>query len=546
VLATGWPAGAQAAARSPDPNRLVVPRSLERPPAGHRLTGRRVLALARVEPKVRSERRRGRATPVVYLKGSDRWQVSYFGPRDGRRAELAQVTVDDRSGRVTEAWTGFQVPWLMARGYPGAFGRKVNAWYVWVPLCLLFLAPFARPPWRWLHADLLALIGFSASFWFFNRGEIDVSVPLVYPLLLYLLARMLVLARAGRERAPLRLAVPVAWLAVGVVFLLGFRAALNISDSNVIDVGYAGVIGADKLAAGDPLYGAFPTSNRSGDTYGPVTYAAYVPFELVLPWSGRWDDLPAAHAAAIVFDALCVAALWLLGRRLRGPELGVLLAWCWVCLPFTLLVMNTNANDTLVALLVCGSLLAAGSPAGRGALGALGALAKFAPLALAPLLATAGPRPRWRSAAVTLLALGAVGALALAPVWARGDLGLFFDRTLGFQGERGSPFSVWGLYDLPSALQRAAQVLAAGLALAVALVPRRRDEVTLAALAAAVLIALQLAVTHWFYLYLVWFLPALLAAVLARAWPVAQPLRSPAERDAAPARSRRPAPATSS
>ena len=120
VLATGWPAGAQAAARSPDPNRLVVPRSLERPPAGHRLTGRRVLALARVEPKVRSERRRGRATPVVYLKGSDRWQVSYFGPRDGRRAELAQVTVDDRSGRVTEAWTGFQVPWLMARGYPGA------------------------------------------------------------------------------------------------------------------------------------------------------------------------------------------------------------------------------------------------------------------------------------------------------------------------------------------------------------------------------------------------------------------------------------------
>ena len=30
------------------------------------------------------------------------------------------------------------------------------------------------------------------------------------------------------------------------------------------------------------------------------------------------------------------------------------------------------------------------------------------------------------------------------------------------------------------------------------------------------LIALQLTVTHWFYLYLVWFLPLLLIALLAR------------------------------
>ena len=40
--------------------------------------------------------------------------------------------------------------------------------------------------------------------------------------------------------------------------------------------------------------------------------------------------------------------------------------------------------------------------------------------------------------------------------------------------------------------------------------PRRRDAATLAALAAAVLIALQLAVDHWFYLYLVWFAPLVL------------------------------------
>ena len=52
--------------------------------------------------------------------------------------------------------------------------------------------------------------------------------------------------------------------------------------------------------------------------------------------------------------------------------------------------------------------------------------------------------------------------------------------------------------------------------MAVAFVPRRRDVITVAALGAAVLIALQLGVTHWFYLYLVWFLPLLLIALLAR------------------------------
>ena len=117
--------------------------------------------------------------------------------------------------------------------------------------------------------------------------------------MLYLLGRMLWIGlRRSRRRDPLRLLVPASWLVVGLLFLVGFRIGLNVADSNVIDVGYAGVIGADRLADGDKLWGAFPKDNEHGDTYGPVTYAAYVPFEQVLPWSGRWDDLPAAHAAA--------------------------------------------------------------------------------------------------------------------------------------------------------------------------------------------------------------------------------------------------------
>ena len=102
--------------------------------------------------------------------------------------------------------------------------------------------------------------------------------------------------------------------------LVGARIGLNVFDSNVIDVGYSGVIGADRIADQKPIYGNFPDDDQSGDTYGPVAYYAYVPFEQTFPWSGTWDDLPAAHAASIFFDLATLAGLFLLGRRIRrGP-----------------------------------------------------------------------------------------------------------------------------------------------------------------------------------------------------------------------------------
>jgi hypothetical protein len=82
------------------------------------------------------------------------------------------------------------------------------------------------------------------------------------------------------------------------------------------------------------------------------------------------------------------------------------------------------------------------------------------------------------------------------------------------------------------------------LAVAVALVPRRQDAVGLAALSAAVLIALQLGATYWFYLYIVWFAPLVLVASLGYyGEPVTRPTASTAR---APARWRRPAAAVSS
>jgi hypothetical protein len=497
---------------------LERPASETEPPPLFEHSAREVERIAARASKVSEARADGPLEPTAYTKGAGRWQVSFFRDRD----EVVQVHVDDRSGAIIEQWSGHQVAWTMARGYPGAFARKLNAPYVWIPLCLLFLAPFVdvRRPFRLLHLDLLVLLAFGASHVFFNRGEIGVSVPLAYPVMLYLLARVLLAAFRPREaRGPLVPHLPRVLLVVGLVFLVTFRIGLNVADSNVIDVGYAGVIGADRIADGDSLYGeGFSTDVERGDTYGPVNYLLYVPFEQALPWSGRWDDLPAAHAAAIAFDLLAIGGLLLLGRRLRpgrdGAQLGLALAYAWAAYPYTLFVLNSNANDTLVAVGCIAALLAATIPRERpaafwsGIAVGFGAAAKFATLALAPLFARRGPIV---FGAALLLSL----ALAVLPFVPEGGLRELYDRTAGYQLARPSPFSVWGQAESLEWLQTVLKAATAALALLAAFVPRHRDPRTLAALGAAILLGLELTATHWFYLYIVWFVPFVLVTVMA-------------------------------
>ena len=511
LAALAGPAGAHEPRRPADP---------DRPPAGYELSANRAIAAAERSPRVREQlRARPDVAPSAYTRGGGRWQVSWFRDRD----EQVQAHLDDRTRRVLEVWTGPQVSWEMARGYEGAFGRRITAPYVWIPLCLAFLLPFVDPrrPLRLVHLDLLVLLAFSASHFFFNGGEIYKSVPLVYPVLLYLAGRMLCAGLRPRSRAgPLVPLLPMTALALALVFVVGFRVTVNLVDSNVIDVGYAGVIGADRVVDGTPLYeGDWPADNIHGDTYGPAAYLAYVPFEQVLPWSGRWDDLPAAHAAAILFDLGTVVALGLLGRRLRpgreGTALGIALAYGWAAYPYTAFALNSNTNDTLVALLLALALLAAASAPARGALVALAGLTKFAPLALAPLLAAGTGERRARSMVLFGGTFAVVVVALVLPFVPDGGLAELSSRTLGNQVGRESPFSVWGQYPTLAPLQVVVGALAVVLGVAVAFVPRRRSIAQVAALGAAVLLLLQLAATHWFYLYVVWFAPFVLVALFA-------------------------------
>ncbi|MDQ6818454.1 MAG: hypothetical protein M3018_13770 [Actinomycetota bacterium] len=512
------PAGTTTTATNP--NAPVLVDSQTKPPAGFRLTAAQVKRIAARSPVIVPElARHPHAKPYEYTKGAGRWQVSWFsaGPH---QAELAQAYVDDATAKVTEAWTGFQVAWTMARGYSGAFGRRVNSWYVWLPMCLLFVAPFLS--WRrrpsLVHLDLCVLLGFSVSLALFNHARIGLSVPLVYPFLLYLLVRMLLLAFGrGRPREPLRPTVPVRWLAVGVVFLVGFRIGLNVLNSNVIDVGYAGVIGADKLLHGHALYGGWPFDNANGDTYGPVAYYAYVPFRAIFGWSGTWDDLPAAHAAAIVFDLLTLVGLYLLGRRIRGRTLGIVLAYGWAAYPFTLWTLSANTNDALVAMLLVLTLLVVNWAPARGVAGALAGLTKFAPLALAPLLLRGedGDRVRARSARTFIVAYALTVAGVMVPVLLDANLGSFWRDSIVYQSDRVTPFSIWGLWGGLGFEQHLVEGAAVAFALVAGFVPRHRGPVQVAALAAAILIALQLSANYWLYSYVVWFFPLVIVALFA-------------------------------
>src|SRR5581483_8185973 len=188
---TPAPSTTGAAASTSESPIPVAPSSI--PPVGRHLSADQFLEIANRLPKLRRVRSANRGSyGGAYLKGPARWQVSYFS-RAGK--EIGQVIIADADGRVLEQWTGYQVAWTMARGYPGAFGRHVNALYIWLPLCLLFLVPFVdwRRPFSLVHLDLLVLLSFSVSLAFFNHGDIYASVPLSYPPLAYLLVRMLAL-----------------------------------------------------------------------------------------------------------------------------------------------------------------------------------------------------------------------------------------------------------------------------------------------------------------------------------------------------------------
>jgi Glycosyltransferase family 87 len=510
----------------PEPGQLSPqiyrPVSRTVPPPGFRLSANQAERLADrnaavLQAKAEHPDLRGTTylSPLRLRQGTFwHWDVIY---KDGGNDQIVEVELHPVDGSVLQITKEPDIGWPLLLAFPGVLGGKLNAPYIWLPLCLLFVLPFFDPrrPFRLLHLDLLVLLGFGISQWFFTRGEPSVSVPLVYPFLAYVVGRALFAALAPRRRT----GSLVPWastklLACGLVVLLALRIGFGLAESHTLDISTAGVIGADRIEHGLPLY---EENNFHGDTYGPVNYLMYVPFEVAKPYEPGTTGGDAARPATLFFDVLVALGLFVLGRRLRagpaGTRMGVALAYAWAAFPYSALVIASNTNDALVPLFVIWALVMVASAPARGVLAGLGSMAKFAPAATAPALIAGRERLTLRTALIAGGAWALVCATLILLFLPDGGVREFWNTTIGFQVDRSSPLSLWVRAPEIDWLRPLFTVFALVLIVGAAFVPRRRRTGQLAALCAAVLAAVQIPSNYWLYFYVVWFAPLLFVAL---------------------------------
>jgi hypothetical protein len=485
--------------------------NLDKAPLGFTITPRHALALAETAPKLDAIHRAHH--PLNWVV--DVWGVNHYEIFFTFHGKLVADQIVGAHGEVGPTYTGALMLGIYARGH---YGQVFDSPWVLVPFTLMFLLPILllrRCSWL-TRLDIGAVLLFFVSYWRFDTAHLGSSVWLFYPPLLYLMIRMLI--RGFRPRSFVRqidVRLPTVLMVIGLLALVAGRIVVTLLPANVLDVGTASALGAHRILLGQSIY--YPTLGHP-DTYGPIAYLVYVPFMAL--WHGSWSYLLPVREATIAFDLLTIAGLVWFGVRLRGGRdgwrLGLLLAWLWAACPFSVLGMEKSTNDGLVALIVVLFMLVLTSPVKRGIVVGLGAASKFFPAALLPLAAI-GPGTEPRSAirkvlAGFVIATGASFAIFMPP----GGLQEVWNHTIGYQLTRTDIFSIWALHPSLAPIKYVVELGAVLLAVAVAFRPRGpRTVAQVAALGAAVTIAVQLPALHWFYMYIVWFLPLVLIGVLA-------------------------------
>jgi len=406
--------------------------------------------------------------------------------------------------------------WFTPAVAGGAF--TLHPLFIAVPWAACFVLGLLdwRCPWRAGHLDLLALAGFFPVAMLLSDDASRAGLWLAAVCLGWLFARMLGAVFGMWPMPELRPSVSSRRLGLVILILLLVRVG-SLAGSNILDVGQASSLGAWRLLHGLHLYGAVAWPGPGGlriyrpDSYGPFAYYADIPFVAIFPPA---PALVATLLPAVCFDALTLAGLHKLGRRLGGRPLAHAFVFAYLLYPFPVLSLMAETNDALIAALCVWTIVAAAErPVARGLLMAAAVLTKFLP-ALVALQFLGGRRGRSRYA-LTLVA--ALAAMLAWPLITSGPA-KFFDSTLGYQLVQrggGAQFSIWTY--MPHVAIVARPMLAAALVL-VALSPTWRPAVQdarqHAALAAALLIGAQLLLGYWFYSYLTWCYSLLIIAVI--------------------------------
>ncbi len=406
--------------------------------------------------------------------------------------------------------------WFTPAVVGGAF--TVHPLLIAVPWAALFVLGLVdwRRPWRVEHLDLLALAGFFPVAMLLSDDVSQAGLWLAAICLGWLFTRMLGAAFGIWRMPELRPSISSQRLGLAILIMLLIRAG-SLAGSNISDVGQASSLGASRILHGLHLYGAVSWPGPGGlriyrpDSYGPFAYYAYIPFLAIFP------PAPAVIATllpALCFDALTLAGLHTLGRRIGGRPLAQAFVFAYLLYPFPDLSLMAETNDALIAALCVWAIVAATQrPAARGLLMAAAVLTKFLPALLA--LQFLGIRRGRSRYALTLVA--SLAAMLAWPLITSGPA-QFLGSTLGYQLiQRGGgiQFSIWTF--MPHVAIVARPVLAAALVL-LALAPMARPPVQdprqHAALAAALLIGAQLLLGYWFCSYLTWCYPLLIIAIV--------------------------------
>ena len=206
------------------------------------------------------------------------------------------------------------------------------------------------------------------------------------------------------------------------------------------------MLGAYKILHGQSIY---YYSLGHGDTYGPINYLAYVPFEWL--WPGNWGYLPAARAATITFDLLTLAGLIALGTRLRrgrdGWRLGLAPRLAVRGVPVEPARRGEEHQRRAGrADRRADHADAVESPSSAASWSGWAPASKFFPAILLPLVAVgrgnADQQTVRKVLAGFVITVGASIAFFLPP----GGVQEMWNHTIGFQLTRTDVFSIWALH----------------------------------------------------------------------------------------------------
>ena len=421
-----------------------------------------------------------------------------------------------------------------------AYGSNIaNDARVLALMCIVFVVMTAVwPLWRVRNLDVVVATSSVAAVVLINAGLIDRMVLVSYLTLGYFALRCSWMA-LGRQRAPLP-SVPLYdrlsqdWgmsqrrrvLKLVLVAFALIVTMIGLSSRGVVDVGYAVMEGATAIVHGIVPYGHIPDVFH-GDTYPLGSYLFYAPFAWLSPVYSVWDsaDLTLLVAvAAALFVAWAVSGARRIGLRHAArcePDIpntaGLRASIAWLAFPPLLVTISTGTTDVALAAILVAALLLWQRPALSTTVLALGAWFKLAPIALVPLwLAPLRERQLLHACG----AIFAVSALMVGTLLLLGgaDAPVAMLHALGYQGTRSSANSVWtvvGSVPFQQLAQAATLALIAGSVVRLGRDDRLAfDRPRVAALAAAVLLGLQISASYWSFMYLAWIYPFLALSLL--------------------------------